>query len=591
MDTPMYTSLIPETNMTENVFTLPVFTPQTTILSKHIYVQYFIYQNELYTRFVSACHSDEFLNMYKTQYKDIDFTLQCFPLCGHLYASLLVDLQCYIPLFIKNMTYIANGLWKQADNIELNINTIASQIKSFIDTRIEKYNDEIKVSNLYTQINDTDINLFPDELIDKSKPIFLDISTCEIYESTDDSHYILTANVIIYILQFAYNNYMDGLLHVPDTPDTSDTSDTPDTPDTSDTSDTYIDIFTLHDTYMTTKETRLHLRVEMIIELINKIISLTQFNGNISTNNALEKLSPLKRENEHKISSYMTKINPLFVRDRVAPSNYYNLYASIDFEHAVNNIIHPPPISSRKNNDINKIQVNLPTTYNSSILTDIYDNLVFSKDEIILNNTQTPTNMEVLKGILVNNIITKTSDIYHDSKVIASINLMSEFNVVTEIDNKYIDNIGLMNTLKNMYDLSTSIPDIKDLFMRILNITPPQVETSKRSHPCELCDSKVIRQKSLIQHFIHRHKELLKDNSQSEEVTGIQSSVLTSEVLKYLEAIRKKHSFIINKNNISTHIEECNIVKKRTCNGMCFQYHSNISEWTNEIIDDVYNSV
>jgi hypothetical protein len=669
----MYTPPVNDTNdaiNNENVFNLPDFTSESSNFTDHIYCQYFTYQNDIYVRFLTTSHSDKFLKVFDTQYKDVDYTLHCFPVCGHLYNDLLVDLKGYIQLFVKNMKYISNGLWKMSDNLEINIDTLVTQLKNFIDTRIVSYNEDIRISNLFTQISESDIKILPQVIINnKDKPLYLDISSCEVSEINDELKYILTTNVIIYILQFTYSNYMNGFLNDKECKNKESSKQK------------YQDIFTLHDTYITTEISIIELSTFTLIELINKINSLTLFPKKmiadvVKTPNSFDKISPISYNDENKITNYLSKINPLFLNNStVMPSNYDNLYASIDSDDDLqNNILHScrnwPATSgtnisdevkttsglanrllgnraygtsmlfnadnglirdliSERNNDIvnknynNKITLVTDINGNPTLLTDDIksqislpipdtsrelNNMYFDKAAKELDNPidvrkmlneinifcqnqhidiSTSKNIEQPKGILVNNVITKTSDIYSGHEMISSIKLLSEYTIISEIDNKYMENIGLINTVKTVYDLATSMPDFKDLVMNILKISC----VAKPSTPCEFCDSKIIRQKSLIQHFIHRHKELLKENGENEEETvPVQSSLLTSEILKYLEAIRKKHPFIINKNNISTHIEECKIIKKRTCNGMCFQYNASINDWTDEIIDDVLNS-
>ena len=660
MDTLMYTPPTNDTINNENLFNLPEFTSESSTFGEHIYSQYFIYQNDIYVRFITTSHSDKFLKVFDTQYKDVDYTLHCFPVCGHLYNDLLVDLKGYIQLFVKNMKYISNGLWKMSDNLEINIDTIVTQLKNFIDTRIESYNEDIRISNLFTQISESDIKILPQIIINnKDKPLYLDISSCEVYEINGELKYILTTNVIIYILQFTYSNYMNGFLNDKECKNKESSKQK------------YQDIFTLHDTYLTTEISIIELSTFTLIELINKINSLTLFPKKIiadvvKTPNSFDRISSISYNDENKITNYLSKINPLFLNNStVMPSNYYNIYASNDSDADLQNNLtnisdevkttnglanrllgnraYGASVSfiadnglirdliSERNNDIvnknynNKITILTDINGNPSLITDDIktkislpipdtsrelNNMYFDKvakerpgiddpidvkkllNEIKIDfNKNKSKDVEQPKGILVNNIITKTSDIYSGHEMISSIKLLSEYTIISEIDNKYMENIGLINTIKTIYDLSTSMPYFKDLVMNILKISCVADEITKPSAPCEFCDSKIIRQKSLIQHFIHRHKELLKENGENEEETvQVQSSLLTSEILKYLEAIRKKHPFIINKNNISAHIEECKISKKRTCNGMCFQYNASINDWTDEIIDDVLNS-
>lgn len=602
-----------DTNIPEainNVYILPATVHSDKLFGCHLYLHYFEYKSDVYVRVNSAPNYTDYMKVFHTQYvstsQSDDATadatdnnnIQCFPVSGHLYHMIVDDLQKYMQLFIQNMKQVTKGLWKSISDASVaDIEAISKQINTFVDMRINTYAKETTTITLYTMIRDL-TELPKVNIIATNTNAYIDVSQCE---QNDECEYILTCDNVVYILHVMYQMILYGTVLPGDDED----------------------IFRVHNTYVTTSSAQIQITLRSLNQLISQILiqngasvaSLSTCSGLLFSNTNIGKVNPLfarqtggiKAANEFdviypdtnatadaslnllpSIESFAGSFAPISSFESLdrATSESFDHYNKMLTTHTMTKV------QSIKNQE-NMWQKMRGDAYNKYISSDASDTTDTN------DKTVTPTAM------LYYNTITHKSDVAIANDMKTTIAMFTEIVIVAPSIPAQDPN--MLSFAKQLFDMAKTNPEMRDIFMEVLNAASSgcssgsgvKANTFDAAYgsgvptkiaadcECELCYDGTIKQKSLIQHYIHRQKELASSSGETCDKYQIPSSVLSSEILKYLEAIRQKHSFIINKNNISIHLEECNISKKRTCSGMCFQFHPAVANWTKQLTDEV----
>jgi len=134
------------------------------------------------------------------------------------------------------------------------------------------------------------------------------------------------------------------------------------------------------------------------------------------------------------------------------------------------------------------------------------------------------------------------------------------------------ESLKLLDTLCTVLQEVNTSAHIAEIIQTILTASVHNkvilTETPTKRHlSCDFCKVGLVKQKSLIHHFVH----IYRDKHPKFENTWTSSAGLCANILKYLENINKVQSFPINKNQISIHLEEAGIAKKRTGEGNKFE--------------------
>jgi hypothetical protein len=597
-------------------------------LYSNIYLHWFSHQSKKYLRVVRAHHRKEFLDAFKKAYattesgdeKDIqdDQDVQIFIMAGDLLNVILIDIDKYFNLFASQKE-IAKGIWEIKHPL-----TSKEALLPFIEQRIENYINEYNDQLVWKDhlINMKKDNIQKDSILTYKDDV-ISFESCDI--DNNGNYFIIGGGVIQFleiIYMISYNNNLS-------------TKDITDIDIQLNDSTNEIPIIIENDRILCTSKD-----FQCTLSIIRYI---------------LEKFGFFKKEHTiyEAICDMRYYLNEYFdvdiddLESPYTPSINYTLLTNFqdsltDFEET----LFPPSSSQSLKNDIitgyseynpynsiniDDLKVRIMKEYGYTVqttiekaeyiqifkktqlitipvtldifptyikilkalkcdLTDLKD--ICTLDEVfeILKTTTNSNNEQYLLLNRLTNTIAFTNCSYHESlfeytgiietKDISEKTLLllkDICNVLQDTSNRQDNSENICNILQSMID------NIKKI-----SITNKDVQSNSIKHSsCDFCIVGLVKQKSLIQHFVHRNRE---KNPQWQD-TWSSSSGLCGNILKYLENVKTFRSFPINKNQISIHLEECGMNKKRTANGIKFECNEQNDEDINNIAKEVISKL
>lgn len=609
----------------------------------NIYLHWFSYENKNYLRVLTAHHRKEFLEVFEKAYNickdnitkdenidtenvealdviEIKPDIQTFIMAGDLLSIILIDIDKYFSLFAPQKE-IAKGIWEINHPL-----TSKENLLPFIEKRIEKYMNEyndlltwkehivnMKKDNIHKDTiltyNDNIISFEQCDIDNNGKYFitggsiiqFLEIiyiiafninsSTIDKIESNNENPLIIdndrilcstsklqfTEPIIRYVFEkfgflknagTTYDEVINDMkTHLKDFFDI-DTICTTDlqTPFNSTINYAYITDLQDNSTFSKTDDTK-------------DIICYSDYNPNNPIDTDLIKMRILKDFGYTVQLSNNTMFNYLTENK----DNQLTFYESVQIFKKTLMITVP-------------IMMDVYSTYIKLLevlkcdLTDFKEVCTLEEVLTTFKNLENSNNAQVLLLNKLTNTIAFTHIGYHSILTeyifLAEIKGVSEKTLILLKDLYHV----LQNTSKNgenTDNICIVLQSIIDNIKTVTSINNDHAFSSLNNDSCDFCKVGLVKQKSLIQHFVHRHRE---NNSKWQDIWS-PSAGLCANILKYLENVKTFRSFPINKNQISIHLEECGMSKKRTANCIKFECSEQTDDDINIITKEVISKL